>query len=76
MQSSLQSVLLPLAEIEVMEKQSNIWEQEKTSARGMLDHILKDKTLSVWWSGLWNFTTKTMMDFALLSLPSAVQTAS
>jgi DNA invertase Pin-like site-specific DNA recombinase len=39
----LQSVSLPLAEIEVMEKQIDEWEQEKISARGTVAQNLKSK---------------------------------
>jgi site-specific DNA recombinase len=169
--SLLQSVSLPLAEIEVMEKQIDEWEQEKISARGTVaqnlksklsktqekldrlvslyldgdierdlyltrkdallrqkakleeslgdfgqqgknrleplrsfvlslreaknlaktenhaqwrdffrkigsNPILKDKTLSIGWNGLWDFTAKTKADFALRSEPSAARTAS
>ena len=170
-QSLLQSVSLPLAEIEVMEKQIDEWEQEKISARGTvaqnlkaklketqekLDRLvslyldgdierdlyltkkdallrqkakleeslgdfgqqgknrleplrsfvlslreaenlaqtenhaqwrdffrkigsnptLKNKTLSIGWSGLWDFTAKTKADFALRSEPRASRVAS
>jgi hypothetical protein len=43
MQSLLQSVSLPLAEIEVMEKQIDTWEHESISSRGEVAQNLKSK---------------------------------
>lgn len=43
MQTLLQSVSLPLEEIEVMEKQINEWESESISSRGEVAHNLKAK---------------------------------